>query len=163
MENPANFLLRRSERSDLPQLLLLLAPLRSTAFNWSEKSFRGEFEYSQTWVYQEVGQQVGQVADELAKIKALICLRDATDAWEISIVATAVQFQKKGVMEAMMKALMERLGGERHLWLEVHEDNVIAQKLYQKLGFETNHRRGGYYSDGSAAIVMSLPARILKP
>ncbi len=152
MANPASFLLRRGERADLPQLISLLDPLRSAAFNWSEDSFRGEFEYAQTWVYEVASQ-----------IQALICLRDALDAWEISIVATAVQFQNQGVMEAFMKALIIQLGGERHLWLEVHEENVKAQKLYEKLGFGANHRRGGYYSDGSAALVMSLSASRLKP
>ena len=115
------------------------------AFNWSEESFRNEFSFADTWV---------SCADE--KILGFICLRDAGEAWEISILATEKQYQRQGHMESFLTELLAQLGDQRHFWLEVHELNLPAQRLYQKLSFQRDGRRGGYYRDGSAAILMSL-------
>jgi ribosomal-protein-alanine N-acetyltransferase len=151
---PQSALIRRARSEDLPALLQIIAPLKSTAFNWSEDNFLNEFSFAHTWVY---------CKDE--QILAFICLRDANVAWEISVLAAASKWQRRGVMEAFLCKLFAILadrGDQRHFWLEVHESNVAAQKLYLKLGFQNDGRRGGYYSDGSAALLMSRPPAGLK-
>jgi ribosomal-protein-alanine N-acetyltransferase len=41
--------------------------------------------------------------------------------------------------------------------LEVRKSNLIAQKLYQQVGFTTTGIRKGYYSDnGEDALAMTL-------
>ncbi|MEZ0392274.1 MAG: GNAT family N-acetyltransferase [Pseudobdellovibrionaceae bacterium] len=137
--------IRLATHGDLVQLLDLISPYQSPAFNWNENAFRNEFNFSQTWVLAE--------ADE---VQAFVCLRDSIEAWEISILATKSIYLQQGLMEALLKDLIERFNRERHIWLEVHEDNLPAQKLYEKLGFRCDGRRGGYYSDGSAAKLYSL-------
>ncbi len=150
--NSSQMWIRRAKHSDLTSLLQIIAPLQSTAFNWSEESFLSEFSFAKTWVYCKDQQ-----------IQAFLCLRDMSQAWEISILATDLKFQRQKVMESFLFNLLEQIGYERHFWLEVHEMNVPAQKLYQKLGFQKDGSRGGYYKDGSAAILMSLHKSIIKP
>ena len=41
------------------------------------------------------------------------------------------------------------------LTLEVNEDNIIAQNLYKKFGFEILGKRKNYYKD-RAAVIMTL-------
>lgn len=139
---------REANKRDLPHLLRLIKPFHSPAFNWTDESFRLEFENSHTWVLEKD-----------SEIAAFVCFRDAVDAWEISILATEQHHQKQGAMQALLQGLIDRFGSERHFWLEVHEKNVPAQKLYEKMGFQQDARRGGYYSDGSAALLYSLPKK----
>lgn len=137
--------IRLAHPEDLPQLLDLIRPFRSPAFNWDEKTFRSEFSFTETWVLEDHSQ-----------VLSFVCLRDVVDAWEISVLATDQKVQKQGHMEELLCFLIHKYGSERQFWLEVHEQNKSAQKLYEKLGFRNDGRRGGYYSDGSAALLYSL-------
>jgi ribosomal-protein-alanine N-acetyltransferase len=143
-----SFQIRLATNRDLPELLDLIRPFRSPAFNWSEDLFRSEFENVRTWVLEED-----------SEIVAFACLRDVYDAWEISVLATHQDHQEAGCMQKLLKGLIEKFGRERHFWLEVHEKNVPAQKLYQKMGFQHDGSRGGYYTDGSSALLYSLPKK----
>jgi len=138
--------IRLANSKDIPSLLKLIQPFRSPAFNWSEELYRQEFSHAQTWVLERDG-----------AIAAFVCLRDAVEAWEISILATHEDFQRQGLMRDLLVDLISQFGHHRHLWLEVHESNIKAQALYKSLGFRLDGRRGGYYSDGTAALLFSLP------
>lgn len=138
--------IRLATASDLSQILDILPPYRSPGFNWDENIFRAEFSQTHTWVIEESG-----------KIRAFLCLRDAIEAWEVSVLATRWDSRGQGFMMRLFESLIERYNKERHFWLEVHENNISAQKLYEKLGFRAEGHRGGYYSDGSAAILYTLP------
>lgn len=46
-------------------------------------------------------------------------------------------------------------GGPQKLWLEVHEDNARALKLYLDFGFRQTGVRPRYYRDGKAAILLN--------
>jgi ribosomal-protein-alanine N-acetyltransferase len=137
--------IRLAQKDDLPALLAIIHPFQSPGFNWSEDNFRSEFASAETWV----------LTNE-SEILAFVCFRDAVDAWEISILATRKDVCRQGLMETLLISLIERNGSQRQFWLEVHEHNKSAQKLYEKLGFRNDGRRGGYYSDGSAALLYSL-------
>jgi len=137
--------IRQASQYDLHQLLEIIAPFFSPGFHWSEGLFRSEFHNALTWVIEQDSQ-----------IQGFVCLRDVVDAWEISVLATRKESQGKGMMTALLRDLIQRYGEKRHLWLEVHETNLGAQKLYEKLGFKHDGNRGGYYKDGSAAMLYSL-------
>lgn len=93
------------------------------------------------------------VEDQLA---CFILYRDLESAWDISLVASHPRFRRRGYTEKLFKHLIAAKGQGRELWLEVHEENVPAQKLYEKLGFREVRRRPRYYSDGATAILYSL-------
>jgi ribosomal-protein-alanine N-acetyltransferase len=145
MSASTSLMARVAEDRDLPSLLEIIAPYFSPGFHWSPDVFRTEFENTETWVL-----------DNGSQIVAFCCLRDVVDAWEISVVATRSSEQGKGYMQALFRELFRQNGRRRHYWLEVHEKNVSAQKLYEKIGFQRDGSRGGYYSDGSTAFLYSL-------
>lgn len=66
---------------------------------------------------------------------------------EIDSVAVAARHRRTGVGQHLMTHALDRaraLGKERML-LEVRESNAPAIALYQRLGFNTDGRRAGYY------------------
>ena len=89
------------------------------------------------------------------EIAGVVMYRELPEAWEISLVATHPKFRKLGYMNFLFKHLINAKGQGRELWLEVHEENVAAQKLYEKLGFKETRRRPRYYKDGATAILYS--------
>lgn len=89
-------------------------------------------------------------------LAGFVLYRELPDVWEISLVASHPQWRRKGMMEALLRHMAAAKGQGRALWLEVHEENVGAQKLYEKLGFREVRRRPRYYKDGASAILYSL-------
>jgi ribosomal protein S18 acetylase RimI-like enzyme len=83
---------------------------------------------------------------------------------DISFLATAVSSQRQGVMSLLLQELVLRLRHsspfDAELWLEVHDKNLGARALYDKLGFREVGTREHYYSDSGHAILYSLK---LKP
>lgn len=135
---------RQALDSDFESLLQIIEPFLSPGFNWPEVLFRTEFDHADTWILEAGGE-----------IQAFCCLRDAFDAWEISVLATRQSGQGQGYMQALLGEVFQRVGRGRQFWLEVHEGNVPAQKLYEKIGFKRDGARGGYYTDGSTAYLYS--------
>lgn len=86
-------------------------------------------------------------------LAGFVLYRELDRAWEISLVASHPKFRRQGLMEKLFAYLIAAKGQERELWLEVHEENVAAQKLYEKLGFKEVRRRPRYYKDGGSAIL----------
>jgi len=133
---------RRFVPADENQLQSLVQPLQGPGFSWDDLLFSAELVQAQTWVYEVAG-----------TIQSFVCIRDSGEAWEFTIVATRQDGQRKGSMKALLSSVMGGLEPRRHIWLEVHEQNLAAQALYQGLGFRQTGLRGGYYRDGSAALL----------
>ncbi|WP_413587261.1 GNAT family N-acetyltransferase [Bdellovibrio sp. HCB274] len=91
------------------------------------------------------------------ELAGFVLYREVPGAWEISLVATHPSFQRRGLMESLIKHMIAAKGHDRELWLEVHESNESAQKLYEKLGFKLTGRRPRYYKDGATALLYSCP------
>lgn len=89
------------------------------------------------------------------QLVGFVLFRDLPEAWEISLVASHPQFRRQGYMEKLFGYLIDAKGQDKDLWLEVHEENVPAQKLYEKTGFKEVRRRPRYYKDGATAILYS--------
>ncbi len=86
-------------------------------------------------------------------LTALILYRKLPHAWEISLVASHPRFRRKGHLQVLLNHLIAAKGQGIELWLEVHEENLAAQKLYEKLGFREAGRRAKYYKDLGTAIL----------
>lgn len=130
---------------DEEQIQALTRPLAGVAFNWSQENLHKELTQAKTWVL-EVDHQ----------IKAFICIRDIFQAWDLTIVATEKSAHRKGHMRKLMSFIIDKYSVDRPLWLEVHQNNLGAQKFYQAMGFIHSGTRGGYYSDGSAALLYTF-------
>lgn len=100
------------------------------------------------------GEALGVFEGEI--LTGFVLYRETPDVWEISLVATHPHYRRQGYMEHLLGHMIAAKGQERALWLEVHEENVSAQKLYEKLGFREVRRRPRYYKDGATAILYSV-------
>jgi len=78
---------------------------------------------------------------------------------DVMTIAVAPEAQGQGLGDALVGWLIRaaRGGGAKHLMLEVRADNVAAQQLYAKAGFEMVSRRRRYYQPGDVdAHIMRL-------
>lgn len=82
------------------------------------------------------------------------CLyRPSPGVKEVTLLATSPSAQRQGVMKALLRSLIDELGADEKVWLEVHSENTPARLLYAKLGFRQCGRRPSYYSDGGDALL----------
>jgi [ribosomal protein S18]-alanine N-acetyltransferase len=78
---------------------------------------------------------------------------------DVMTIAVAPDAQGQGLGSLLMDWLIKaaRRGGAKHLMLEVRADNVAAQRLYTKMGFEMLTVRRRYYQPGDVdAHIMRL-------
>lgn len=84
---------------------------------------------------------------------------------DLQTLAVAPHAQGTGVGAQLMTAALDTAvdAGATSMILEVRADNVRAQGLYLRSGFETIATRRRYYPDGSDALIMRcrpLPRRV---
>jgi ribosomal-protein-alanine N-acetyltransferase len=79
---------------------------------------------------------------------------------QISNFAVHPDFRRKGIGEAVMQGVIERIqkdGGE-YVFLEVRPSNLAARSLYKKLGFKILGARKNYYrTPVEDALIMGMP------
>jgi len=73
--------------------------------------------------------------------------------FQLMNLAVAPRFRGKGTAKAMMGEILR--GALKRVctraWLEVREENRVARRLYESLGFKYAGLRRGYYSNGENA------------
>jgi [ribosomal protein S18]-alanine N-acetyltransferase len=89
-------------------------------------------------------------------LAAVLLFRDVPGSREILHLATAERIRRKGWMEQLLGELISDQPPETELWLEVHENNLAARKLYEKVGFVEVGKRPRYYADGGTAVLYNL-------
>lgn len=80
---------------------------------------------------------------------------------DVMTIAVAPERQGTGLGSLLLDALLDtaRERDATQLLLEVRADNVAAQRLYAKRGFEQIARRRGYYGDTDGIIMRLRPLR----
>jgi ribosomal-protein-alanine N-acetyltransferase len=90
--------------------------------------------------------------DEL--VGYLVCSRYDT-VWHLMNVAVDPDRVRRGVATALIAALLERVGDEAQVTLEVRRSNTAAVALYERFGFRSAGVRPRYYADnGEDAVIM---------
>ncbi len=89
-------------------------------------------------------------------LAAVLLFRDVPGSREILHLATAERIRRKGWMEQLLGELISQQAAEAELWLEVHESNLAARRLYEKVGFVEVGIRPRYYADGGTAVLYNL-------
>jgi ribosomal-protein-alanine N-acetyltransferase len=93
-----------------------------------------------------------EVENEL--VGYLICSRYDT-VWHVMNVAVDTDRRRRGIATALIGALLERIGDDAQVTLEVRKSNVGALLLYERFGFRSAGVRRRYYADnGEDAVIM---------
>ena len=84
----------------------------------------------------------------------LICSRYDT-VWHVMNVAVDTDRRRRGIATALIGALLERVGEDAQVTLEVRKSNTGALALYERFGFRSAGVRPRYYADnGEDAVIM---------
>jgi [ribosomal protein S18]-alanine N-acetyltransferase len=93
-----------------------------------------------------------EVENEL--VGYLICSRYDT-VWHVMNVAVDPDRRRRGIATALIGALLERVGDDAQVTLEVRKSNTGALALYERFGFRSAGVRPRYYADnGEDAVIM---------
>ena len=84
----------------------------------------------------------------------LICSRYDT-VWHVMNIAVDTDRRRRGIATALISALLERIGEDAQITLEVRKSNTGAIVLYERFGFRSAGVRRRYYQDnGEDAVIM---------
>ncbi len=144
-----SFQFRPLNREDAAQILHLAAEMEKQQglppdFYWPQKDLEEEI-----WITEGWGAFKG------SELVAFALYREKMDVWEITVLATSPQERRRRVMSQLLQRIIDAMNQVTEIWLEVHERNDAAQKLYEKLGFTQVGTRPRYYRDGGAAFMYS--------
>ncbi|MCB0411752.1 MAG: GNAT family N-acetyltransferase [Bdellovibrionales bacterium] len=140
------------QTSDIPEVMRILSQLYDdeseypVGGGWTSLQIERELEY---------GLGLG-IFGENYRLRAFVLFRMVSQQFEISILATERAERRKGLMTQLLAFMRTSWRGGRTLWLEVHEKNSAAQKLYEKQGFTQEGVRHHYYRDGASALLYTL-------
>ncbi|WP_432204530.1 GNAT family N-acetyltransferase [Cetobacterium somerae] len=87
-------------------------------------------------------------------IKGYLILHDSYDIYEIMKIAVKQEYRNQKIGKKLLDYYIENF--DKNLFLEVRENNQIARKFYENLGFLQVGKRKNYYNNGENAILMLL-------
>ncbi len=118
--------------------------LQSSFMNWTKAQIQECLSLYQVWAVIQSGQ-----------IYCALCVRSVDQNWEILWVQTRPDCLKAGFATRLIRHWLDNAShSSAEVWLEVHEMNLPALKLYEKLEFTKHSFRKNYYPDGAGAHVM---------
>jgi ribosomal-protein-alanine N-acetyltransferase len=136
--------IRRLTYADLPQVVAI--ERRAFTTPWSLAMFVLELSKPSGVCLAAV------VETELAGY--LVCSRYDT-VWHVMNVAVDPDRRRRGIAIALIAALLERIGDDAQVTLEVRRSNTGAIALYERFGFRSAGLRPRYYADnGEDAVIM---------
>ncbi len=129
------FSIRPAELNDLPAILKIeqQSPL---AAHWTADQYKAV-----------LGSGVILAAEQAEKLSGFLCATSNMEDWEIENMAVAFDFQRRGIADALVRALVQRAesASASAILLEVRESNQPARRLYEKHAFREEGRRRAYY------------------
>lgn len=92
------------------------------------------------------------------EIVGFIGIWKALEDMHITNIVTKKKFRQKGIGSKLLEKAISYSKGQNvnTLTLEVHEENIIAQKLYEKYNFKILGKRKNYYKNNKSALIMTL-------
>ena len=108
---------------------------------------------------EEIDKQYAYIMEIKDKIIGYICGWKLLDEFNVTNIAIATDYQRKGFAKALVQFLMSKLLDEKcfKFFLEVRESNDSAKKLYKKMGFSViGSRKNYYHSPDEDALVFGI-------
>lgn len=114
---------------------------KSFTIPWSRQSFEEELFHNKYAVY--------NIATYHNKIVGYIGMWKVVDEVNITNVAVHPEYRSLGIGSALLGEVIKiaNVMNMVNIYLEVRQSNLLAQKLYEKFGFQKVGRRKQYYSD----------------
>ncbi len=138
--------IREMKMEDIPTIMIMEKELFSTA--WEEEMF-----------IEEIEKQYAFVMEIKDNIIGYICGWKLLDELNITNIAVATDFQRKGLGKELVQFLISKLMDEKcfKFFLELRESNLAAKLLYENIGFRMIGLRKNYYhSPQENALVMGV-------
>jgi ribosomal-protein-alanine N-acetyltransferase len=136
--------IRRLTYADLPQVVAI--ERRAFTTPWSLAMFVLELSKPSGICLAAV------VETELAGY--IVCSRYDT-VWHVMNVAVDPDRRRRGIATTLIQALLDRIGDDAQITLEVRRSNAGALTLYERFGFRSAGVRPRYYADnGEDAVIM---------
>lgn len=134
---------RIADREDIVSFLAIERDVYAGDTPWTFSHFEHEIMTNQLAIFltaESDGKIVGFVGGRVIPEKNSV---------HLSNLAVLTAFQKQGIGSNLVKRLAELMGqlGVDTLTLEVKRDNLPAQAMYRKLGFETTEILPAYYDN----------------
>ena len=138
-------MIAKAKSEDFAQILAIISENQSNQFAWNENNFKQEFLLNSTFTNSIDGE-----------IVSFAVVADRGEVIELTVLGTKKSRQQQGRMKELIKWLINAYSQKSEIWLEVHELNTSAIKLYLSLGFKEVGRRPKYYQDTRSAIMLSF-------
>ncbi|MGB7554793.1 MAG: ribosomal protein S18-alanine N-acetyltransferase [Candidatus Korobacteraceae bacterium] len=137
-------LIRPATPADVPSIRAL-EQQTETAAHWAEREYGALFAA-------DAPPRLALVAiaeEESDRVIGFAIAGHVTSDWEIENVVVAPEKRRQGVgIKIIRKMLLKaQTAGATSVLLEVRESNLPARRLYEKLGFSQQGRRGNYYKN----------------
>ena len=144
--------LRAAEPADIPAIIQI-ERAAALAAHWTESA------YSAMFTSNAPRRVVLLAEDREDRLCGVVVARIAADECELENIVVLSKQMRQGIGSRLLQTLLQtvRARGIRRISLEVRESNNAARGLYEKLGFQQEGRREGYYSaPQEAAVLYSL-------
>jgi [ribosomal protein S18]-alanine N-acetyltransferase len=130
---------RYMREEDIDQVLIV--ERHSFTLPWSREAFTNELRHNQFAKY--------IVLEDEGKIVGYCGAWIVIDEAHITNIAVLPEYRGKKLGEALLLKMVEisKRHGVIRMTLEVRVSNIIAQRLYEKLGFQRGGIRKNYYTD----------------
>jgi ribosomal-protein-alanine N-acetyltransferase len=172
MQKPWPYAIRPMEPGDIPAVVAI--DRLSFPTPWSASSYAYELKHRDTsifyvllkpdpgdssprqgwrrWLYNTAGRRAH------SRVIGYLGIRLRGPGTHISTIAVHPDWRGKGLGELLLLTAIEQSArmGRGVMTLEVRPSNQIAQRLYQKYGFQFTGVHEGYYRDGENAWLMAV-------
>lgn len=120
---------------------------------WTSAQSQGDIDYEYAEYY---------VLFEERDVRGYVGLHHVIDEATINLVYIAPSHRQKGLATELLTFVLTQLTHRqvKHIFLEVRAQNIAAQKLYEKLNFQTLTIRKNYYKhpvDDALIMQLALP------
>ena len=95
------------------------------------------------------------VAEREGRVVGYVIASTFRDRAHLISIAVAPEARRQKIGHALLRRLLQRLkdmGGVHTVRLEVRQSNKIAQRFYERLGFQYSHVVAGYYPDEDGLV-----------